>query len=140
MMTTPQIYFKNYITTYLAFFTIWLCKPLYGSTTSVWSWSGIPVCYFISLLVWNIMNETKEKYSPLSCVNANSAVDGSMKSTVAQAPPDLNIMVPQGKFLLLIICLSEGSSRPRIFRINSNLLIIDGGMKIKCTVYNLDKG
>lgn len=85
------------------------------------------------------MNEVKEKYSPLSCVKANSAVEGSMKSTVAQAPPDLNIMVPQGKFLLLIICLSEGSSRPRMFRINSNLLMVEGGTKTKCTVEKLDK-
>lgn len=75
----------------------------------------------------------------MSCVKAYSAVDGSIKSTVAHAPPDLNIIVPQGKFLLLIICLSEGSSRPRMFRMNSNLLMMDETLKTKFSVGNVGK-
>lgn len=75
------------------------------------------------------LHDTNENDSPLSCDSANSAVDGSMKSTVAHAPPDLNIIVPHGRFLLLIICLREGSSKPRMFRINSNLLMIDETLK-----------
>lgn len=79
------------------------------------------------------------KYLPLSCVRAYSAVDGSIKSTVAHAPPDLNIIVPHGKFLLLIICLSEVSSKPRMFRMNSNLLIINKMIK-KDSVWNINLG
>lgn len=66
-------------------------------------------------------------------------MEGSIKSTVAHAPPDLNIMVPQGKFLLLMICLNDGSSKPRIFLMNSNLLMVDKDLKKSVGGPNLEK-